>query len=426
MAKYKNKKVVPSTHSNGRRSWEQTSSKQSIMAARAFKPFDFLARREGIDEIVVEVNKEAQIMQESKLELVEIAQKILGGNVIGKKSGRDAEDVAWVQAAWAHPEGQGLLDPVGTFEVGVAVSRNPRPLEECERAAKFLRFEEALPMGLGMIPNDKGEHLNVPMLGIILRPNTVEVRRGGHYLGTTSIWSALIGFEERTKVELQKESPREALEAEAIRRELRTKKKEAAREQRRLRKLEEEKAEMEDCFTSVWEEWEAKEAERIAEEKQAVWADFIRGNRSLQTAWAACRKASQVAFEERRELAEAIQLVLRPEKPKAKDLKESLPLVRDHILSLDDSKERWGELMEFSKARKHIGLDVGKALAMAHREMPWLLPEVFVEDGEVVTVLDPLKQIAEYTRSEFIDRVAQDPLIEDGMKETLFLLVGEE
>ena len=410
--------------------WDKITASQALMAARGFKPFDYLVRRlDELSELVVDVDKDAEISLESRSKLVNQAQLILGGNVLSKKAAKGKKDVAWVQAAWAHPEGSERLDPVTTFEVGVAVARNQRPYEECERASRFLRFEGELPLGLSMLPDEEGDHLNVPMLGILLKPNLVEVRRNGKVLGTASIWHSLIGFEERDKARFAKPTREEELEAAALRREERQRNKAEKAAADKARKEQEALDALGDCFNDVWNEWEEAEAEKKQAEMIEKWQEFVAGNQELRDLWEIHRKASNEAYEGDREVIEALQVVLRPIPPGKEDLRKALPCVRDYIqsLSAEHARFRWGMLMSWVKdvpARR--GLSLSRSLTKANDDLPWLLPHWFVTEEGLVTPLYPLKPLGEYGRELWIARLAMDPVIVDEDKSKLFSLAGEE
>jgi hypothetical protein len=421
-------------------SWNKVSAKQELLAARGFKPFDFMVRRcEELAELVIEIDHNAEIALESRQKLVGQAQLILGGNVISKKAAAGKSDVAWVQASWAHPEGSERLDPISTFEVGVAVARNKRPYEECEKAARFLKFQGDLPEGLSMLPDEDDRHINVPMLGIILKPNLVEVRREGKevdgkklkgaVVGTSSIWHALIGFEERDKERFSKPTQAEKLEIEQENRLARKLQKEEKEKQERARKEQEEVDALGDCFDEVWDEWEAEQEELQAARRSEQWKEFIESSEELRVLWEKCKSTSNKAYERDRGVIEALQLVLRPTPSGKSDLKKALPEVRNHLLGLapEQAMVRWSKLLAWVKdvpSRK--GLSLGESLTKANADLPWLLPQWFVSEGGSVSPLYPLKGLRSYQREEWVDRVTLDPVISSESKEQLFSLAGEE
>ena len=361
-------------------------------------------------------------------ELEEKAQQILAGNVLSKRAAVGKEDVGWVRASWAHPEGAGILDPVATFEVGVAVAMNRRPYEECERAARFLSFKDPLPEGLDMLPDSEGNHLNVPMLGILLKANLVEVRRGGKMIGSASIWHSLIGFEEKQRAQLSRPTQEEEREQAGIRREeAEIKKKEEARARKAKEALDAEEA-LEDCFLRVWGDWEKEEEEREQAEKAARWEEFLSGAAELQEVWKKAKASSNEMYEQDKPVVEALQLVLRPTPPRKGDLLRVLPQVRGYLSSLgaEHAKFRWGKLMGWVKdvsARSHLSLP--KSLGKAHSDMPWLLPKWFVVEGDSASPLYPLKELTAYSRAEWVLRVGVDPVLDDKTKKTLLSLAGE-
>jgi len=424
-----------STHS-----WNQVSASQALMAARGFKPFDFLVRRCGeLSELVVEIDQNAEIALESRQKLVSQAQLILGGNVISKKAAAGKSDVAWVQASWAHPEGSERLDPISTFEVGVSTARNKRPYEECEKAARFLKFQGDLPEGLSMLPDEDGGHINVPMLGIVLKPNLVEVRREGKevdgkklkgaVVGTSSIWHALIGFEERDKERFSKPTQAERLEAEQESRRTRELQKAAEAQKERARREQEELKSLETCFDEVWDEWEEVEEEKKRQERTAKWQEFVATNEELRSLWETSIETSNRGYKTDKAVIEALQLVLRPFPPGKSDLMTALPSVRGYIqeLSAEGAKHRWGELMSWVKdVSSRRGLSLSESLTKADKDLPWLLPPWFVRENELVSPLYPLKGLAGYTREEWIERVTLDPIVSVETKEKLFSLAGEE
>jgi hypothetical protein len=425
MAKKKPKKLEQIGQER-KRAGGQVSSSQALLRARSFKPFDFLAARLALKEIVIEVNEDAEISYDSKRGLVELAQRILGGNVVSRQS--KISDVAWVQASWAHPEADNL-DPITTFEVGVAVARNKRPWEECERAARFLKFKNPgeLPEGLSMIPNENGEHINVPFLGILLKSDLVDVRRNKKTVGTCSIWHALIGFEPGQREAFARPTEHEKRVLRAKRRAGEEERVRADKEAAVRKEEEKKKEEQEDLFADAWVSWELEELERIREEKSQKWVEFCGSHATLKKEWGLAMDRSNQVYEEDRPLLEALQMVCRPEPAGLTDLKKVLPLVRDHIIRTgEEVKERWEALQGFYVSRDTADLTIRKSLELADNKMPWLLPEWFVKDESGVSVLYPLRGLEKYTREQWVERVLKDPVLEEKTKEELFSLAGEE
>jgi hypothetical protein len=435
---YGNPDLNPSQNSN--HAWNQVSASQALMAARGFKPFDFLVKRcDSLSELVVNIDNNAEIALESRQRLVNQAQLILGGNVISKKAAQGKKDVAWVEAAWAHPEGSERLDPITTFEVGVAVARSQRPYDECEKASRFLKLAGDLPEGLRMLPDENGDHINVPMLGILLKPGLVEVRRVGKdvdgkkakgvVVGTASIWHALIGFEERDKERFAKPTRAEQVEIEAEKREAWARNKAAKDKEEKARKEQEAVEDLGGCFEDIWGEWEIEQEEIQEAERSEQWKEFVEDNEELRVLWGKCKDISKKAYEENRQVIEALQLVLRPTPPRKADLKKALPSVRHYLqgLSGEHTKARWGELTDWVKDFKsREGLSLGESLAKANSDLPWLLPAWFIAEEGLVTLLYPLKGLRDYSRDEWLGRVALEPKLDDEIKIKLFSLAGEE
>ena len=78
-----------------------------------------------------------------------------------------------------------------------------------------------------------------------------------------------------------------------------------------------------------------------------------------------------------------------------------------------------------SNPENRIDKSLSEALAASKAEMPWLLTNWFVTDRDKVVPLYPLRELGYYTRTEWIDRLAVDPVIGDDMKSKLFSLAGE-
>lgn len=331
MAK-KRKKVVKNSNSNSNskaKSLEisgtfespRAEARQNVMRARSFGPFDFAVKdnREVLDkDFTLEVDLEGQPTEESMATLREAAKVILSANFC-KKSKAD-ERRGWLQASWStSPKAQRAgLDPHEVFEVGVAKSRRPDP-QRAKLAEDLVQLNGRL-NGLGLTPDQEGDQLDIPGMGILYTSDLVTVTRGGNDLALCSFVEGLFKSESSIK-QWAKLTPAEQKELEAL-------KAEEARKAAQAQQADDAFA----AFTKVAQEEEAKvaEEERLAEEKRiaeemearrAAWTMLCLDS-DLQESWAEMTSEANQRWEEARTEVEMVKGVVRPGKPRVDAIKE--------------------------------------------------------------------------------------------------------
>ena len=328
MAKKRNKKVVKVNSkakslelSGGTFETLRAEARQNVMRARSFGPFDFVVKdnREILDQdFTLEVDLEGQPTDASLKTLREQAKVVLTANFC--KRAKADERRGWLQASWsmsAKAQRAGL-DPHEVFEVGVAKSRRPDP-QRAKLAEDLIQLNGRL-NGLGLTPDQEGDQVDVPGMGILYTSDLVTVTRGGNDLALCSFVEALFKTESSVK-QWAKLTPSEQKELEALR----------AEEARRAAQAQQ----AEDAFAAFAdvareEEERVAEAERLAQEarerqereaRQAAWT-MLSSDEALQGAWAEMSQEANQRWEEARQEVEMVKGVVRPGKPRTDAIKE--------------------------------------------------------------------------------------------------------
>lgn len=299
----------------------RAEARQNVMRARSFGPFDFAVKdnREVLDkDYTLEVDLEGQPTDESLATLREQAKVILTANFC--KRAKADERRGWLEASWsmsAKAQRAGL-DPHVVFEVGVAKSRRPDP-QRSKLAEDLIQLNGRL-SGLGLTPDQKGDQLDVPGMGILYTSDLVTVTRGGKDLALCSFVEALFKSESSIK-EWAKLTPAEQKELETL-------KVEEARKAARAQLAERAFA----AFADVAREEEERvaEEERLAQEarereereaRQAAWT-VLSSDPSLQKAWAEMSRKANELWEKARQEVEMVKGVVRPGNPRTDAIRE--------------------------------------------------------------------------------------------------------
>jgi hypothetical protein len=423
-------KLVIGSESKGFKSEKKSSRKAkgdnltpARQLAQDFGPFKFAAQdMPEMFELKLEVDVSGKPLTESHMRLTQVAQALLSYNVTSKDGATGKDDIGWVSASWAHPEAEGILNPWDVFEVGVVVPRKPRSRRECERNAEFLTLGDDLPQGLTMIPGSKdGRHVNVTMLGVLLKPGMVEVTRGGARLGSSTIWDGLRMFGERQRERWSQLTPEEAAEAQA-----RTEAEAQAQAQ-----AAEDKAghsSLDEVFEAVIARAKEEERAKVAAQKHECWLHLVANSEQALFLWDAIASEHNEDWVYHEPLNSALMAMCRPAKAPSF---EAVGLVFDYMVDSEDrpdsdlAQENFTHLREWLKStyRERLSRTMEECLGMLEAEMPGILTSWFrpSENGKGFYLTRKLpKKLGVFASHEaFVARVEAANLTEENRQAAL-------
>lgn len=381
-------------------------SRQNWLEARAkFRGLDFLVKKNQDilgEGFVLEVGADGEPTAQSHKRLQEQAKVMMGANF--KPRSHQSEDLGWGVARWSTSEAARAagLDPTVEFEVGLIVSKRPNP----DRAARMLDLVECGTrlQGVGMVPDQEGNHLDIPAGAALSHPGLVVVRRGEHELELTSLTNALL----KARVK-QWAKPTGAEKAEA-----KAKAKAEAEAKEEAEKAEAAYSIFDEVLADLEAEAEAAakaEAERLEAERQAKlaeeWADVVNTRPDLVAAWEEARSEANAAHAAMQPDVDMLLGIARPEQPSREAVKRLVTKV---------DRETFGVIAAWVKetfsAREGLSLQdsVGEFVSFAENDMRlealWPVLDWFVS-GEPVPEAAALSEYV--TRAEWLEVVEFHP-----------------